>query len=51
MVQLMHRCVDAELSRPFEIVHGVSDNQFKYLDLSDTKEKLGYEPADDGFKH
>lgn len=49
MVQLMHRCVDAELSRPFEIVHGVSDNQFKYLDLSDTKDKLGYAPEDDGF--
>lgn len=50
MVQLIHRCLDAELEQPFQIVHGVSDNQFKYLDLSDTKRTIGYEPRDDGFK-
>lgn len=49
MVQLVNRCMEAELSTPFLIVHGVSDNQFKYLDLSDTREKLGYDPQDDGF--
>lgn len=49
MVQLVKRCVTAELVHPFVIVHGVSDNAFKYLDLSDTKEKLGYQPKDDGF--
>jgi len=50
MVHLVHRCVEAELSRPFEIVHGVSDNRFKFLDLADTKEKIGYKPQDDGFE-
>lgn len=50
MVHLMQRCVEAELSHPFEIVHGVSDNSFKFLDLTDTKEKIGYAPKDDGFK-
>lgn len=49
MNQLIRRCVDAELSRPFEIVHGVSDNTFKFLDLSDTREKVGYKPEDNGF--
>jgi len=49
MVQLIERCVTAELDQPFMIVHGVSDNRFKYLDLSDTKELTGYQPKDDGF--
>lgn len=49
MVQLVKRCVTADLVHPFEIVHGVSDNAFKYLDLSDTKELTGYQPKDDGF--
>jgi uronate dehydrogenase len=49
MVQLIKRCVETDLERPFEIVHGVSDNQFKFLDLSDTREKVGYQPQDNGF--
>ncbi|MDZ7836321.1 MAG: NAD(P)-dependent oxidoreductase [Alkalibacterium sp.] len=49
LIQLIDRCVKAKLSRPFEIVHGVSDNAFKYLDLSDTRVKLQYQPQDDGF--
>jgi len=44
--QLIHRCIDAERVR-FAIVHGLSDNQFKRLDLSDTREMLGYDPVDD----
>lgn len=50
MNQLFKRCIEADLLEPFFIVHGVSDNQFKYLDLSDTKKELGYRPEDDGFK-
>lgn len=49
MVHLIDRCVEADLSEPFLIVHGVSDNQFKFLDLSDTKNRIGYDPQDDGF--
>lgn len=49
MNQLIQRCVEAQLDRPFEIVHGVSENTFKFLDLSDTKEKTGYQPKDNGF--
>ncbi len=33
----------------FGIWHVISDNLFKRLDLSDTQEKLGYEPKDDGY--
>lgn len=49
MNQLVKSCVEAKLDRPFEIVHGVSDNSFKFLDLSDTKDKIGYKPSDNGF--
>lgn len=50
MNHLIKRCIEAELDEPFLLVHGISDNEYKYLDLSDTKKKLGYEPEDDGFK-
>ena len=50
MNRLFKRCIEAELDEPFLLVHGVSDNEYKYLDLSDTKKKLGYKPEDDGFR-
>lgn len=49
MAHLIERCILAELQRPFEIVHGISNNQFKFMDLSDTRSKVGYQPQDDGF--
>jgi len=33
----------------FAIVHGVSNNRIKRLDLTETRALLGYEPQDDGF--
>jgi nucleoside-diphosphate-sugar epimerase len=33
----------------FGIFHGISDNRFKRLDLSDTRSVLRYEPCDDAF--
>lgn len=47
--QLLVRCVEAEGIR-FAIVHGLSDNRFKRLDLSSTRELLGYAPEDDAFR-
>jgi hypothetical protein len=44
--QLLHRCIDTE-EITFAIVHGLSDNRFKRLDISDTRELLGYQPVDD----
>lgn len=47
---LLHRCVEADLgAEPFAIAHGISDNRFKRLDLSDTRARLGYAPQDDAF--
>lgn len=44
--QLLEKCIDVE-DLKFAIVHGVSDNRFKRLDISDARELVGYQPADD----
>ncbi len=49
MNQLLTRCVDAE-DIPFAIVHGLSNNRFKRMDLSSTRDLLGYAPEDDAFR-
>ncbi len=33
----------------YAIVHAISNNRFTFLDLSETRELLGYEPQDDAF--
>jgi NAD+ dependent glucose-6-phosphate dehydrogenase len=48
MSQLLVRCVDVPDIR-FAVVHAVSDNRHKRLDIASTAELLGYEPQDDGF--
>ncbi len=45
-VQLLQKCVDVE-DVQYAIVHGLSENLFKRLDISDTRELLGYAPQDD----
>lgn len=47
--QLLHLCIGAP-NIPFAIVQAVSDNRFKRLDISATRDLLGYAPQDDGFK-
>lgn len=44
--QLINRCIDAENVR-FAVLHGLSDNRFKRLDISDARELVGYAPQDD----
>ena len=46
LTQLFCHCIDDQRLR-FAIVHGVSDNTFKRLDLTQTRELLGYTPQDD----
>lgn len=43
---LIQCCIDDERLK-FAIVHGLSDNRFKRMDLSETRELVGYEPQDD----
>ena len=49
MSQLLVRCVETP-DIPFAIVHGLSDNRIKRLDINSTKALLGYAPQDDGFE-
>ncbi len=49
MSQLLARCVETP-DIPFAIVHGLSDNRIKRLDITSTKALLGYAPQDDGFE-
>lgn len=44
--QLIHRCIDVE-NLQFAIFHGLSDNRFKRLDISDARALVGYAPQDD----
>jgi nucleoside-diphosphate-sugar epimerase len=46
--QLLVRCIETP-AIPFAIVHGLSENRFKRLDLTSTRELLGYAPQDDAF--
>jgi UDP-glucose 4-epimerase len=44
--QLIEKCIDVE-NLKFAILHGLSDNRFKRLDISDARELVGYAPQDD----
>lgn len=46
LTQLICCSIDVE-DVVFAVVHGVSDNRFKMLDISDAREVLGYDPQDD----
>jgi hypothetical protein len=46
LTQLIHRCVDDERLR-FAIVHGLSNNRFNRMNISEARELLGYDPRDD----
>lgn len=46
--QLIQKCVDDE-SLKFAIFHGLSNNAFLRLDISDARELVGYNPQDDCF--
>ncbi len=43
--QLIEKSIDAE-GLQFAILHGLSDNHFKRLDISDARELVGYAPQD-----
>lgn len=44
--QLINRSIDVENVK-FAILHGLSNNRFKRLDISDARELVGYAPVDD----
>ncbi len=44
--QLIERCID-DTTLTWAVFHGLSDNRFKRLDITDARELVGYEPEDD----
>lgn len=44
--QLIERSIDVENVK-FAVLHGVSNNRFKRLDISDARALVGYDPQDD----
>ncbi|MEM7034355.1 MAG: hypothetical protein AAF629_32730, partial [Chloroflexota bacterium] len=46
---LIVRCIETP-DVPFAIVHGVSNNRFKRMDITSTKALLNYQPQDDSFQ-
>jgi nucleoside-diphosphate-sugar epimerase len=46
---LLVRCIEID-NIPYAVVAGISDNTRKRFDLIQTRQLLGYDPQDDGFK-
>ena len=44
--QLIHRCIDVT-NLKYAVFHGLSNNRFNRLDISDARELVGYDPQDD----
>ncbi len=49
VVQLLARCIAADVAPGYHVVHGVSDNRYKRLSIAATRQLVGYAPQDDGF--
>lgn len=49
VVHLIERSILAPPDLKYGIFHGVSNNRYKRLDISDAREQLGYDPQDDAF--
>jgi len=49
MNHLLERCIETPHIR-FALLHGVSNNRFKRLDITSTREQVGYYPQDDSFQ-
>ena len=45
LTQLLQRCIDVD-DLPFAILHGLSDDRFKRLDISSARTLVGYAPQD-----
>jgi nucleoside-diphosphate-sugar epimerase len=47
LVGLVDRCIRAPDDVSFGIFYGVSDNTWRFWDIADAREQIGYEPHDD----
>jgi hypothetical protein len=49
LAKLVAASIDAPDDLRFGVFHGVSNNRWNRLDISDARQQLGYEPQDDAF--
>jgi nucleoside-diphosphate-sugar epimerase len=50
LTRLIAAAIDAPEELDYRIFHGVSNNRWKRLDISDARAVLGYDPQDDAFE-
>jgi uronate dehydrogenase len=50
LTRLVAAAIDAPPSVKYGVFHGVSNNRWKRLDISESRRVLGYDPQDDGFE-
>lgn len=46
IVQIWKRCIDVDASLRFDIFYGMSNNDWRWVDLEHARQVLGYEPQD-----
>ena len=46
--QLLEGCIETD-NIQYEVLNAISDNRYKRLDITETMEKVGYQPKADGF--
>jgi nucleoside-diphosphate-sugar epimerase len=47
--QLLNGCIETE-NIQYEVLNAISDNRYKRLDITESKEKVGYKPKADAFE-
>ena len=51
IVQIFEQCINADDSLKFEIFYGMSDNDFRWVDISNAQQKVGFRPQDRAEDH
>lgn len=50
IAQFITKAIEAPESVKYGVFHGISNNRYKRLDITSSREVLGYDPQDDGFE-
>ena len=50
LCQLIHKCIMAPDDLDYAVFHGISDNRFKRMDITNGRALVGYDPQDDAFE-
>lgn len=50
IAQFITKAIEAPDSLKYGVFHGISNNRYKRLDITSSRELLGFDPQDDGFE-